>query len=61
MAFKKIISFILALGISVIIFYSFFALFRIAFKLVLDIFFIIIIILVALPFYVLINKKLFKN
>lgn len=59
--FKKIVSFILALGISVVIFYSIFALFRIAFKLIFDLFFIIVIVLVALPFYVLINKKFFKN
>lgn len=57
---KKIVSFVLAIGVSVLIFYSFFALFRVAFKIVFDLFFIAVIVLVALPFYVLIKRKLLK-
>lgn len=57
---KKIISFALAIGVSILIFYAFFALFRIAFKVVFDLFFIAVIVLVALPFYVIIKRKLLK-
>lgn len=57
---KKIISFILALIISYIIFYSFFAMLGLGFRLLLELFHIVLIIIVALPFYVLIKKKLLK-
>ncbi len=57
--FKKVISFILALVISYFIFYAFFALIGLTFKIILPLFHLILIVLVALPFYVLIKKKLF--
>ncbi|MGC8747315.1 MAG: hypothetical protein ACP5RR_00345 [Candidatus Kapaibacteriota bacterium] len=57
---KRLVAFIVALAISCIIFYSFFALIGIAFRVILSLFHIILIIIVALPFYVLIRKKLLK-
>lgn len=57
---KKIIAFALAIGVSLLIFYSFFALFRVTFRIIFDLFYIAVIVLVALPFYVLIKRKLLK-
>lgn len=57
---KKIIAFVIAVGISLLIFYSFFAMFGIAFKIILNAMYIFVILLVALPFYVIIKKKLLK-
>ncbi|MFN3780858.1 MAG: hypothetical protein ACK4SO_01630 [Candidatus Kapaibacteriota bacterium] len=56
---KKVISFILAMIISYIIFYAFFALIGLTFKIIISFFHLALIVLVALPFYVLIKKKLF--
>lgn len=57
---KKLISFTIALAISYIIFYSFFAMLGLTFRLIMSLFHIILIILVALPFYVILKKKIFK-
>jgi|GEM_PF-1449397 hypothetical protein len=57
---KKIIAFVIALFISFVIFYSFFAMLGITFKIILNAMYIFVLVLVALPFYVIIKKKLLK-
>ncbi|MEJ5287092.1 MAG: hypothetical protein CH6_1115 [Candidatus Kapaibacterium sp.] len=57
---KNILALVIALAISYIIFYSFFAMLGLAFKLIINLFHLILIVLVALPFYVLIRKKVLK-
>jgi hypothetical protein len=57
---KKIFAFVTALIISYVIFYSFFAMLGITFKIILNAMYIFVLVLVALPFYVIIKKKLLK-
>jgi hypothetical protein len=57
---KKIFAFVTALIISYVIFYSFFAMLGITFKIILNAMYIFALVIVALPFYVIIKKKLLK-
>lgn len=57
---KTIISWILAFAVSIVVFRIFLGLLGLAFAVMFNFIFIITIIILALPLYVIIRKKLFK-